>query len=97
MLFSNCDPSSKSSRTQPLQPLARLAIPESGRSPSKPEDHSPISNLRGAMQVQGLMDIFDREWCNLYIWTPKGGSGLYHIPRDRRYWADCFVVLADFW
>ena len=43
------------------------------------------------------MDIFDREWCNLYVWTPAGGSGLYHIPRDRAYWANCFAVLADFW
>lgn len=26
------------------------------------------------MQVQGLMYIFDAEWCNLYIWTPARGS-----------------------
>lgn len=49
------------------------------------------------LQVQGLMDIFDRDWCNLYVWTPSGGSGLYHIPRDREYWAACFAVLSDFW
>lgn len=31
------------------------------------------------LQVQGLMEVFDRSWCNLYVWTPAGGSGLYHI------------------
>jgi uracil-DNA glycosylase len=48
-------------------------------------------------QVQGLMEIFDREWCNLYVWTPAGGSAAFHIPRDRQYWAACFDVLAEFW
>ena len=43
------------------------------------------------------MDIFDRSWCNLYIWTPEGGSGVYHIRRDRAYWAAAFDVLAEFW
>eukprot|EP00887_Chlorella_sp_A99_P003016 scaffold9.g3016.t1 len=47
--------------------------------------------------VHGLMEIFDRQWCNLYVWTPEGGSGLYHIERDREYWALCFEVLAEFW
>lgn len=67
---------------------------------SSASTHSPLTlmcHALRAVQVQGLMDIFDREWCNLYVWTPAGGSGLYHIPRDRRYWADCFAVLADFW
>lgn len=48
-------------------------------------------------QVQGLMDIFDREWCNMYIWTPEHGSASYYIPRDRRYWAAAFDVLSEFW
>ncbi|KAK9817240.1 hypothetical protein WJX72_011650 [[Myrmecia] bisecta] len=47
-------------------------------------------------QAQGLMEIFDREWCNLYCWTPNG-SAIYHIPRDRIYWAMCFDVLSEFW
>ena len=29
---------------------------------------------RAAPQVQGLMYIFDCEWCNLYIWTQRNGS-----------------------
>ncbi|KAL4434638.1 hypothetical protein ABPG77_002761 [Micractinium sp. CCAP 211/92] len=48
-------------------------------------------------QVQGLMYIFDCEWCNLYIWTPKRGSAVYHIRRDRQYWGQLWSVLAEFW
>lgn len=48
-------------------------------------------------QVQGLMDIFDREWCELYIWTPVHGSATYHINRDRAYWAAAFEMLSQFW
>ncbi|KAI7843281.1 hypothetical protein COHA_003113 [Chlorella ohadii] len=48
-------------------------------------------------QVQGLMDIFDCEWANLYIWTGRRGSAVYHIRRDRAYWARLWSVLADFW
>jgi putative phage-type endonuclease len=48
-------------------------------------------------QVQGLMDVFDREWCNLYVWTPARGAALFHIRRDRAYWSACFAVLAEFW
>ena len=47
-------------------------------------------------QVQGLMEIFDREWCNAYAWT-LNGSTVYHIRRDRGYWATMYEVLADFW
>ena len=35
------------------------------------------------MQVQGLMEIFQREWCNIYLWTVNG-SAMFHIPRDRQ-------------
>jgi hypothetical protein len=42
-------------------------------------------------QMQGLMDIFDRDWCDAWVWTP-GGAGLFRIPRDRQYWATCYEV-----
>lgn len=42
------------------------------------------------------MQIFDREWCNLFSYTVNG-SALYHVKRDRNYWNDCYIVLADFW
>lgn len=48
-------------------------------------------------QIQGLMDVFDREWCILYVWTPNNGSSSFIISRDRQYWATCFDVLAEFW
>ena len=45
------------------------------------------------LQVQGLMEIFQREWCNIYLWTVNG-SAIFHVPRDRQYWTACFVVLS---
>ncbi len=42
------------------------------------------------------MEVFDREWCNMFIWT-QNGSGLFHVKRDRSYWDACFDVLAQFW
>ncbi len=37
------------------------------------------------------MDIFDREWCDAWVWTPRG-AGLFRIARDRAYWASCYEV-----
>ena len=42
------------------------------------------------------MDIFDRDWCNLFVWTANGSS-LFHIKRDQQYWSLCFHALAEFW
>jgi hypothetical protein len=42
------------------------------------------------------MEVFDRQWCNLYIWTVNG-SALFHVPRDRAFWSLCFEVLSEFW
>ena len=43
-----------------------------------------------------MMHIYDREWCNLFLDTVNGAS-LFHIQRDRQYWALAFCVLAEFW
>jgi hypothetical protein len=51
---------------------------------------------RRRVQVQGLMEIFGREWCNLFVWTVNG-SCIYHLRRDRDYWAACFELLSEFW
>jgi len=51
---------------------------------------------RAGSQVQGLMEVFDRQWCNVFLWTPNGAA-LYHVPRDTAYWRACFDVLAEFW
>ena len=48
-------------------------------------------------QAQGLMDIFDRQWCSLYVWTPSNGSASFQVGRDREYWGAVFEVLAEFW
>lgn len=48
-------------------------------------------------QLQGLMDIFNREWCTLFVWTPDHGSASFMVRRNRSYWAACFDVLAEFW
>ena len=42
------------------------------------------------------MEVFDRQWCNVFVWTPNGAA-LYHVPRDTAYWRVCFDVLAEFW
>ena len=47
-------------------------------------------------QVQGLMEVFGRDWCNLWVWTVNGAV-LWHFPRDRAYWAECYDVLAQYW
>lgn len=49
-----------------------------------------------ALQVQGLMEIFDRDWCNIYSYTVNASS-LQHIKRDRDYWHKVYTVLAEFW
>lgn len=43
------------------------------------------------------MEIFKVEWANLYMWTRGGGSAVFHIERDERYWSKCFTALSDFW
>lgn len=37
------------------------------------------------------MEIFDREWCHAYIWTPNG-SALWTFRRDREYWTKAYEV-----
>jgi len=48
-------------------------------------------------QLQGLMDIFNREWCSLYIWTQMHGSASFQVERNEEYWAAAFEILAEYW
>ena len=48
-------------------------------------------------QLQGLMDIFDRHWCSLFIWTQHHGSAAFQVKRNEEYWAAAFEILAEFW
>lgn len=48
-------------------------------------------------QVQGLMNIFDRDWCHLFYWTPNNGTKIFFIKRDVMYWEMLYGILAKFW
>lgn len=47
-------------------------------------------------QLQGQMEIMDREWVNLYCWT-RNGSTVFRVMRDRTYWRIIHDVLREFW
>ena len=48
-------------------------------------------------QVQGTMEVMDREWAHLYCWTPSRGSTVFHIQRDREFWALLYSMMDEFW
>lgn len=58
--------------------------------------HTTVCRAYGEWQVQGLMEIFDREWCNLFSYTVNSAA-LFHIKRDRGYWRRAYHVLSEFW
>lgn len=47
-------------------------------------------------QLQGQMEITDREWVDLYCWT-RNGSAVFRVMRDRSYWGIIHEVLREFW
>ncbi|XP_022131521.1 uncharacterized protein LOC111004694 isoform X2 [Momordica charantia] len=47
-------------------------------------------------QVQGQMEIMDREWVDLYCWTPNG-STIFRVCRERGYWELMREMLREFW
>ncbi|KAH6833235.1 Restriction endonuclease [Perilla frutescens var. hirtella] len=47
-------------------------------------------------QAQGLMEIFDRDWMDMYVWTVNGSS-LFRIYRNVEYWDTLKIALSDFW
>ncbi|EFH66282.1 F16A14.4 [Arabidopsis lyrata subsp. lyrata] len=47
-------------------------------------------------QVQGLMEIVDTDWLDLYCWT-RNGSSLFRVWRDTAFWEDMKPALVDFW
>ncbi|KAL1220044.1 hypothetical protein V5N11_017653 [Cardamine amara subsp. amara] len=47
-------------------------------------------------QLQGLMEIVDRDWLDLYCWT-RNGSSLFRVWRDTEFWDDMKPALVDFW
>ncbi|XAR64444.1 hypothetical protein NMG60_11024793 [Bertholletia excelsa] len=47
-------------------------------------------------QVQGQMEIMDRDWVDLYCWTPNG-STIFRVCRDHEYWQLIHGILREFW
>ncbi|XP_065875053.1 uncharacterized protein [Euphorbia lathyris] len=47
-------------------------------------------------QVQGQLEIMNREWADLYCWTPNG-STIFRVYRDREYWELIHGILREFW
>ncbi|KAK9707526.1 hypothetical protein RND81_07G203400 [Saponaria officinalis] len=47
-------------------------------------------------QIQGQMEIMDRDWVDLYCWTPNG-STIFRVRRERGYWELIHEILREFW
>lgn len=47
-------------------------------------------------QVQGQMEIMDRDWVDVYCWTPNG-STIFRVYRERSYWELMHGILWEFW
>ncbi|CAN1137296.1 hypothetical protein LINPERHAP2_LOCUS9967, partial [Linum perenne] len=64
----------------------------------KPEKGLPWSTMPFYYmpQVQGQLEIMDREWADLYCWTPNG-STIFRVPRDPGYWEVICKILEEFW
>ena len=48
-------------------------------------------------QVQGLMAVFDRPYCDVFCYTVGEGSTIYRVQRDPEYWSSMYAALSDFW
>ena len=64
----------------------------------KPESAKPWSTLPFYYmpQIQGQMEVMDREWVDLYCWTTNG-STIFRVCRDEEYWKLIHEVLREFW
>lgn len=64
----------------------------------KPEKGLPWSTMPFYYmpQVQGQMEIMDRDWVDVYCWTPNG-SAIFRVYRDRSYWELMHGILWEFW
>ena len=65
----------------------------------RPESAKPYPNVPWYYmpQVQGLMAVFDRDWCDVFCYTVGHGSAIYRVERDEEYWALMYGALSDFW
>ena len=47
-------------------------------------------------QIQGVMAITNRKWCDFVVWTPKGIS-IERIKANPKFWEEIVPKLDDFW
>lgn len=47
-------------------------------------------------QIQGQMEVMNRDWVDLYCWT-ENGSTILRVCRDQEYWKLMHGVLREFW
>lgn len=47
-------------------------------------------------QMQGLMQVCDRDWCDFVVWTPEVMS-VQRVHRSNEYWDWLHLHIADFW
>lgn len=47
-------------------------------------------------QMQGLLQITNRQWCDFIVWTPEH-LNVRRVQRSDEYWDWLHVRLADFW
>jgi len=47
-------------------------------------------------QVQGQLEVTDREWCDFIVWTPDAMS-ITRVHRCPTYWSWLHLRLAEFW
>jgi putative phage-type endonuclease len=57
----------------------------------------PICPWYYVPQVQGLMAVFDRPYCDVFCYTVRNGAAVYRVRRDARYWTAMYKALSDFW
>ncbi|EPS68756.1 hypothetical protein M569_06011, partial [Genlisea aurea] len=64
----------------------------------KPERMLPWSTMPFyyVPQVQGQMEVMNRDWVDLYCWTPNG-STIFRAYRERSYWDLIHGILREFW
>lgn len=100
LIDSNFDDKQDVSRTHDLSTTNKGGILEV-KCPCKPSPYTavPYSTLPVyyVPQVQGLLRIFNREFCDLYSWTSVNGSALFRIYRDDNYWDIMNNDLETFW
>lgn len=47
-------------------------------------------------QMQGQMEVTNRDWCDFVVWTPTKLS-VTHVPRSAEYWEWMYERIAEFW